>query len=418
MSNNRFTEALLSDLYRNESRKVLATLIRLLGDMDLAEEAMHEALAVALEVWPENGVPDNPSAWLISTGRFKAIDILRQRSRWSALQQDGCVLAQSLAQNNAVVSDCDIEDDQLRLIFACCHPAIDRKVQVPLTLREVCGLTTEEIANAFLVSSSALAQRIVRGKNAIRADKIPFAIPERKELPERLDAVLSVIYLVFNEGYSASGGDAVTRVDLSNEAIRLAKSLLALLPDPEVMGLLALMLLHESRRRARTDAKGDIVLLEDQDRTQWDQSLIQQGATFIREALASGQLGFYTLQAAISAAHAEAPSAEQTDWDRIVGLYGLLMQVNASPVIELNRAVAIAMRDGPSVGLACVDAILARGKLKTYHLIHTTRGELLRRRGDLQAALLAFKTASTLAKQAPEKRLIAQRIEQILGQLP
>ncbi len=403
----------LTGLYKEHAGKVLATLIRLIGDFDLAEEAMHEAFTAAIENWEAQGVPDNPVSWLISTGRFRAIDIIRRKSRLGQLEAELQQLATEIEEHNFQLAELDIEDDQLRLIFTCCHPAIEPNVQVPLTLREVCGLTTEEIASAFLVSPSTMAQRIVRGKAKIRDAGIPFVIPELPDLPERLDAVLSVVYLVFNEGYSASSGDAVTRADLSGEAIRLARLILQLLPDPEVTGLLALMLLHESRREARTDAAGDIVLLEDQDRTLWNQNNINEGAALVREALASRRFGFYTLQAAISAVHAEAPSAEATDWNQIVSLYNVLLQLEPSPVIELNRAVAVAMRDGPQSGLQIVDAILARGELGDYHLSHATRGELLRRDGQREAAIDAFELALTLAKQAPEQRMLRRKIEQL-----
>ena len=403
----------LSILYRQHSRKVLATLIRLVGDFDLAEEVMHEAFATAIESWEKQGIPDNPTSWLISTGRFKAIDSIRRKTRQGELEPELLRLARELEEHQLQLAEQDIEDDQLRLIFTCCHPAIDPSVQIPLTLREVCGLTTEEIASAFLVSPSTMAQRIVRGKSKIRDANIPFVIPDLPDLPERLDAVLSVVYLVFNEGYSASSGDSVTRADLSGEAIRLARLILQLLPDPEVTGLLALMLLHESRRVARTDANGDIVLLEDQDRTLWDHDCIKEGIALVRQSLATKRFGFYTLQAAISAVHAEAPSADATDWHQVVSLYSVLLQLEPSPVIELNRAVAVAMRDGPQAGLRLVDAILNRGELKDYHLSHATRGELLRRAGQQQEAIAAFEQALALAKQVPEQRMLRRKIEQL-----
>jgi RNA polymerase sigma-70 factor (ECF subfamily) len=403
----------LSILYRQHSRKVLATLIRLVGDFDLAEEVMHEAFATAIESWEKQGIPDNPTSWLISTGRFKAIDSIRRKTRQGELEPELLRLARELEEHQLQLAEQDIEDDQLRLIFTCCHPAIDPSVQIPLTLREVCGLTTEEIASAFLVSPSTMAQRIVRGKSKIRDANIPFVIPDLPDLPERLDAVLSVVYLVFNEGYSASSGDSVTRADLSGEAVRLARLILQLLPDPEVTGLLALMLLHESRRVARTDANGDIVLLEDQDRTLWDHDCIKEGIALVRQSLATKRFGFYTLQAAISAVHAEAPSADATDWHQVVSLYSVLLQLEPSPVIELNRAVAVAMRDGPQAGLRLVDAILNRGELKDYHLSHATRGELLRRAGQQQEAIAAFEQALALAKQLPEQRMLRRKIEQL-----
>lgn len=403
----------LAGFYKQHAGKVLATLIRLVHDFELAEEAMHEAFATAIETWDEQGVPDNPASWLISTGRFKAIDIIRRKKRFGELETELQQLASDIEEHNLQLAEQDIEDDQLRLIFICCHPAIDLKVQIPLTLREVCGLTTEEIASAFLVSPATMAQRIVRGKAKIRDANIPFVIPALSELPERLDAVLSVVYLVFNEGYSASSGDSVTRADLSNEAIRLARLLLMLLPDPEVMGLLALMLLHESRRAARTDKHGDIILLEDQDRGLWNRDCIKEGTALVRHSLASRRFGFYTLQAAISAVHAEAARAEDTDWNQVVSLYSVLLQLEPSPVIELNRAVAIAMRDGPEAGLRIIDTILGRGELNDYHLCHSARGELLRRAGQPQEAMKALQLALTLAKQEPEKRMLRQKIEQL-----
>ena len=403
----------LASLYRQHSGKVLATLIRLLGDFELAEEAMHEAFAAAIESWQTQGVPENPTAWLISTGRFKAIDTIRRKQRLGELAPELRQLAQEIDEYNAELAQQDIEDDQLRLIFTCCHPAIDPVVQIPLTLREVCGLTTEEIASAFLVSPSTMAQRIVRGKAKIRDANIPFAIPALPELAERLDAVLSVIYLVFNEGYSASSGDSVTRQSLSNEAIRLARLVLLLLPEPEVMGLLALMLLHESRRLARTDTNGDIILLEHQQRSLWDQDLIRQGTELVQQSFASRRFGFYTLQAAISAVHAQAKTAEQTDWNQIVTLYSSLLQLEPSPVIELNRAVAIAMRDGAQAGLEIVERIVERGELSDYHLLYSTRGELLRRCGQLEQAMVAFKQALELTRQEPERRMLMSKIEQI-----
>ena len=403
----------LAEIYRQHARKVLATLIRLLGDFDLAEEAMHEAFTAAIEHWERQGIPDNPTAWLISTGRFKAIDAIRRKRKLGELEPELKRVAEEIGEHNLQLAERDIEDDQLRLIFTCCHPAIDPKVQVPLTLREVCGLTTEEIASAYLVAPSTMAQRIVRGKAKIRNARIPYIIPERSDLPDRLDEVLAVIYLVFNEGYSASSGDSVTRPDLSGEAIRLARLLLTLLPDPEVMGLLALMLLHESRREARTDADGDIILLEDQDRSRWNRELIDEGIGLVRRALKSKRSGFYPLQAAISAVHAEAPSAETTDWSQIVALYSVLLQIEPSPVIELNRAVAVAMRDGPAAGLEIVDTILGRGELNDYHLSHATRGELLRRSGQHADAAAAFQQALDLAKQEPEKRMLRNKIDQL-----
>ena len=401
----------LSHLYKQHSGKVLATLVRLLGDFDLAEEAMHDAFSVALEAWQTQGVPNNPAAWLISTGRFKAIDSLRRKKRFGELGADIERQLDELQEHHQNLSQQDIEDDQLRMIFTCCHPAIDPQVQIPLTLREVCGLSTEEIASAFLVSPATMAQRIVRGKNKIQQARIPFVIPELSELPERLEGVLSVIYLVFNEGYAASAGDALLRLELCDEAIRLARLVLALLPEAEVMGLLALMLLHESRRHARTDAEGNIILLEDQDRRLWRQPYIDEGAALVRQAIATRQVGAYTLQAAIAAVHAQ--SNGSTDWDQIIALYSLLLQIEPSPVIELNRAVAVAMRDGPQAGLSIIDSILARGELRDYHKIHSTRGELLSRSGQTHAAIQAFEQAIILVKQVPEQRFLQQKLAQL-----
>ena len=403
----------LAVLYKQHAGKVLATLIRLLGDFELAEEAMHEAFATAIETWDKQGIPGKPAAWLISTGRFKAIDIIRRKTRLGELEPELQQLANDIEEHNLQLAEQEIEDDQLRLLFICCHPAIDPKVQVPLTLREVCGLTTEEIASAFIVSPATMAQRIVRGKAKIRAANIPFAIPPLAELPQRLDAVLSVIYLVFNEGYSASSGESITRVDLSSEAIRLTRLLLTLLPDPEVMGLLALMLLHESRRPARADEHGDIILLEDQNRRLWNQDHIKEGSALVRQSLASRRFGFYTLQAAISAVHAEAVRAEDTDWHQVVSLYSVLLQLERSPVIELNRAVAVAMRDGAEAGLRIIDQLLKRGELNDYHLFHAARGELLCRAGHQNEAIEALQLALSLAKQEPEKRMLRRKIGQL-----
>ncbi|MDQ8200787.1 RNA polymerase sigma factor [Pelagicoccus enzymogenes] len=400
-------------VYRAESGKVLATLARLLGDIDLAEEALQEAFVAALKAWRSKGIPAKPAAWLISTGRFKAIDAIRKRSRLHELQPDLQARIEDIQAANLSFAERDIQDDRLRLIFACCHPAIDPSVQVPLTLREVCGLSTEDIAAAFLVPTATMSQRIVRGKSKIRAAKIPFAIPDASELPERLDSVLSVVYLVFNEGYSASSGDSALRGELSQEAIRLARLLLQLLPDPEVKGLLALMLLHESRRTARTDAREDIILLEDQDRRLWDRRLIEEGLRLVQASLATQEFGFYTVQAAISAVHAESPRSSATDWAQIVALYNILLQIAPSPVVELNRAVAVAMRDGPQAGLEIVDTLLAKQELRRYHLAHSARGELLRRLGQESQAESAFLTALSLAKQEPERRFLHRRLQSL-----
>ncbi len=395
-------------IYRSESRRVLATLIRLLGDFDLAEEALHEAFFVAVERWQQDGMPANPRAWLVSTGRFKAIDRLRRQARFTPLLQ-----AQADALEAADWSDEDVEDDRLRLIFTCCHPALAADAQAALTLREICDLTTEEIARAFLVAPATIAQRIVRAKGKIREARIPYQVPSLAELPERLDSVLRVIYLVFNEGYSASIGADLTREDLTREAIRLARLLMELLPEPEVMGLLALMLLHESRRAARTSASGELVLLEKQDRSLWDKSLIAEGCTLVEQALTTQSFGPYCLQAAIAAVHAEAPSAGATDWPQIVGLYDVLLRAWPSPVIELNRAVAVAMRDGPLAGLQQVEAILARGELLDYHLAHSARGEFCRRLGRGEDARVAYEKALSLTQQIPEKRFLESRLAEL-----
>jgi RNA polymerase sigma-70 factor, ECF subfamily len=402
------TRSLVDAIYRNESRRVLATLIRLLGDFDLAEEALHEAFAAAVLQWPGEGVPDNPRAWLVSAGRFKAIDVIRRRARFDASLH---LIADELtAEADHDRDDEHLEDDRLRLMFTCCHPALPADAQVALTLREVCGLTTEEIARAFLTTPATLAQRIVRAKNKIRDAKIPYEVPGRAELPQRLEAVLRVIYLVFNEGYSASSGDSVTRHDLSGEAIRLGRLLLELLPDPEVMGLLALMLLQESRRTARSNDDGDLILLEDQDRSLWDRELIGQGRALVERALSSRRFGPYSLQAAIAAVHADAASAVQTDWTEIVGLYDVLLRLEPSPVVELNRAVAVAMRDGAEAGLALVDAILGRGDLCDYHLAHAARADLCRRLGRCAEARTGYARALELVRQAPERRFLERRL--------
>lgn len=409
------TEALrdlLDDTYRSESRRILATLIRLLGDFDRAEEAMHDAFRAALEQWPRDGVPANPRTWLVSAGRFKAIDALRRRARFDASL---AVLAEQLeteAQINTG-SDESVEDDRLRLIFTCCHPALPPEARIALTLREVCGLTTEEIARAFLLAPPTLAQRIVRAKAKIRDAHIPYQVPARDQLPERLDAVLQVIYLVFNEGYAASAGDSLTRPDISGEAIRLGRLLLALLPEPEVSGLLALMLLHEARRAARTSSEGDLVLLEDQDRARWNREQIAEGMALVEQALASRRFGPYTLQAAIAAVHAQAATFGATDWGQIVQLYDLLVQVVPSPVVELNRAVALAMRDGPQAGLALIDAILARGDLADYHLAHAARADLCRRLGQIADARASYERALALVQQEPERRFIEGRLREL-----
>lgn len=405
----------IDELYRSESRRVFASLVRLLNDFDLADDAMHEAFAAAVETWPQQGTPDNPRAWLISAGRFKAIDALRRQGRFQAHRVEVMSRLDEVADENAAMAATEIEDDRLRLIFTCCHPAIDPKLQIPLTLREVCGLTTEEIARAFLISKSTLAQRIVRGKTKIRDAGVPYVVPSLADLPERLDAVLAVIYLVFNEGYSASQGASLLRVDLTAEAIRLGRLLVDLLPDPEVKGLLALMLLHESRRDSRASRDGEIILLEDQDRSRWDRSMISEGTNLLEQALRSRRFGAYTLQAAISAIHAEAATAGQTDWNQIVVLYSILLRIEPSPIVELNQAVAVAMRDGPAAGLEMLDGILGGGELDKYQFAHSAHGELLRRAGRNAEALAAFQRALELARQEPEKRFLLARIRDLTG---
>jgi len=397
-------------IYRSESRRVFATLVRLLGDFDLAEEALHDAFRAALEQWPRDGVPRNPRAWLVSAGRFKAIDAIRRHSRFDALD-DHEEHVGSLAVEDA--SPEEIEDDRLRLIFTCCHPALAPDAQVALTLREVCGLATEEIARAFLTPAPTLAQRIVRAKAKIRDARIPYEVPAAEELGERLDAVLRVIYLVFNEGYSASSGTAITRGDVAAEAIRLARLLVELLPEPEVLGVLALMLLQDSRRAARTSPSGDIVVLEDQDRSLWNREAIAEGVALVERALAARRFGPYALQAAIAAVHAESATPAETDWPQIVALYDVLARLDPSPVVELNRAVAIAMRDGPAAGLTLVDAILARGELADYHLAHAARADLCRRLGHVNDARGAYERALALATQAPERRYLARRLAEL-----
>jgi RNA polymerase sigma-70 factor (ECF subfamily) len=404
-------------VYRSDSRRVLATLIRLLGDFDLAEEALHDAFAAAVERWARDGVPDNPRAWLVSTGRFKAIDAMRRRARFDAsLAEIVAQLDTSAGRVDSPMAQQDedeVEDDRLRLIFTCCHPALAAEAQVALTLREVCGLTTEEIAHAYLTTPSTVAQRIVRAKAKIRAARIPYQIPSRHDLPERLDAVLRVVYLVFNEGYSASSGESITRHDLSREAIRLARLLVELLPDPESTGLLALMLLHESRRAARSTPAGDLVLLDEQDRSRWNQALIVEGQALVERALSSRRFGPYALQAAIVAVHAEAATAAATDWRQIVGLYDVLRRADSSAVVELNRAAAVAMRDGPLAGLTLIDGLLARGELADYHLAHSARAELCRRLGRTEDARHSYVRALTLARQEPERRFLERRLAEL-----
>ena len=405
----------IESIYQAESRRVLATLIRLLGDFDRAEEALHDAVRAALEQWPRDGVPANPRAWLVSAGRFKAIDNLRRQKRFDPLEALGDPADVSVLDTQAWADEETVEDDRLRLIFTCCHPALSADAQVALTLREVCGLTTEEIARAFLTPAPTLAQRIVRAKNKIRQARIPYRVPERAELPERVDAALRVIYLVFNEGYAASSGSSVVRHDLAGEAIRLGRLLVELLPEPEVQGLLALMLLHESRRAARMTEAGDLVLLDEQDRTLWDRAQIAEGVGLVERALASRRVGPYVLQAAIAALHAEAPSSGDTDWFEVVGLYDVLVRAEPSPVVALNRAVAVAMRDGPAAGLALVDAIIHEGNLNEYRLVHAARADMCRRLGRFDEARASYTRALELVRQEPERRFLERRLAELSG---
>lgn len=403
----------IDELYRTESRRILATLIRLLGDFDLAEDALQEAFRSAAEQWPRDGIPANPRPWLISTGRFKAVDTLRRRVRYAnaltalAAEYDNSVDDPALKEYE------ELADDRLRLIFTCCHPALPQDARVALTLREVCGLTTEAIAHAFLTTPSTLAQRIVRAKNKIRHDRIPYLVPALADLPMRLDAVLQVIYLIFNEGYSASSGETLTRPDLAAEAIRLGQLLADLLPEAEVQGLVALMLLNEARRPARTSASGALIPLDEQDRSRWDRQQITQAATLAQQAFAMGPIGAYTIQAAIAALHATASTFDATDWPQIVALHDLLLQVAPSPVVELNQAIAIAMRDGPVAGLALIDAILDRGELRNYHFTHAARADLLRRLGRKAEAITAYHTALALTEQEAQRDFITYRLKNL-----
>jgi RNA polymerase sigma-70 factor, ECF subfamily len=400
-------------IYRSESRQVLATLIRLLGDFETAEEALHDAFAVAVEQWARDGVPTNPRAWLVSTGRFKAIDGMRRRARFDASLTELAKRLESSTSDAEEWNEESVEDDRLRLIFTCCHPALAPEAQVAMTLREVCGLTTEEIARPFLTKPATVAQRIVRAKAKIRDARIPYQVPSEADLPDRLDAVLRVVYLVFNEGYSASSGGSLTRHDLSAEAIRLGRLLIELLPEPEAVGLLALMLLHDSRRDTRTSPTGDLILLENQDRALWNRNQITEGVSLVAQTLSSGQVGSYTIQAAIAAAHAQASSSATTDWAQIVSLYDLLMQAEPSPVVELNRAVAIAMRDSPLAGLTLIDTILARGDLGNYHLVHAARADLCRRLGQTAEARGSYERALGLTQQEPERRFLKRRLSEL-----
>ena len=405
--------ARIDSIYRAESGRILATLIRLLGDFELAEDAMQDAFAAALDRWGREGVPENPRAWLVSTGRFKAIDALRRRARFDASQEKIAEQLEAQSSGAAPLEGEGVADDRLRLIFTCCHPALAPEARVALTLREVCGLTTEEIARAFLTTPPTLAQRIVRAKAKIREARIPYQVPSPAELPERLDAVLHVIYLVFNEGYSASSGATLTRADLSGEAIRLGRLLRELLPEPEVMGLLALMLLQEARRASRSSPSGELILLENQDRSLWNREQIEEGVALVERALISRRFGPYTLQAAIAAVHAEAPTAAETDWPQIVALYSVLARAEPSPVIELNRAVAVAMRDGPQAGLVLIDALLARGELADYHLAHSARADLCRRLGRVAEARASYEKALALTEQEPERRFLETRLREL-----
>ena len=403
-------------VYRADSRRVLATLIRLLGDFDVAEEALHDAFSCALEQWPRDGVPANPRAWLVSTGRFKAIDGLRRRARFDPL--DDAVAEAQIATDDPEtwIDDESVEDDRLRLIFTCCHPVLSEDAQVALTLREVCGLRTEEIAHAFLTPVATLAQRLVRAKARIRDARVPYQVPSPEERPDRLDAVLRVIYLVFNEGYAATSGPDLTRHDLSAEAIRLGRLLVELLPEPEAFGLLALMLLHDSRRAARVSAQGEVILLDHQDRSLWNQAQIAEGTRLVARALDTRRVGPYAVQAAIAAIHARAPEPAATDWSEIVGLYDLLLRHDGSPVVALNRAVAVAMRDGPEAGLALIDAILAAGELRDYRLAHAARADLCRRLGRNADARASYERALALSRQEPERRFLEKRLTELAAE--
>jgi RNA polymerase sigma-70 factor (ECF subfamily) len=410
----RQARATVDAIYRSDGRRIFATLVRLLGDFELAEEGLHEAFRAALEQWPQEGVPANPRAWLVSAGRFKAIDAIRRRARLIDTPPEE--LAEQIDAQDPEIPEEDnegLEDDRLRLIFTCCHPALPPDAQLALTLREVCGLTTEEIAHAFLTRPATIAQRIVRAKAKIRDARIPYQVPAREDLPERLDAVLRVVYLVFNEGYSASAGTSLTRHDVSGEALRLGRLLYELLPEPEVAGLLALMLIQESRRAARASDAGELILLADQDRSLWNREQIAEGQALVEKSFASRRFGPYTLQAAIASVHAAAADAAATDWAEIIGLYDVLARLEPSPVVELNRAVAVAMRDGAAAGLALVDAILARGDLADYHLAHSARADLCRRLGKTADARASYQRALSLVRQDPERRFLERRLSEL-----
>lgn len=406
-------QAKVEEVYRTDSRRVFATLVRLLGDFDRAEEALHDAFAAALKQWPSEGVPANPRAWLVSAGRFKAIDSMRRRARFDASLRELAERLDARTNATAAVDAEGVEDDRLRLIFTCCHPALAQEAQVALTLREVCGLTTEAIASAFLVTPATLAQRIVRAKSKIRDARIPYDVPSREDLPARMESVLQVVYLVFNEGYSASSGETLTRPDLSGEAIRLGRLLVELLPEAEVIGLLALMLLHESRRAARASPTGELILLDHQDRTLWNREQIVEGEALVRQAMSRPEVGPYVIQAAIAAVHAAADSPEATDWAQIVTLYDVLARTVPSPVVQLNRAVAVAMRDGPAAGLELIDEILDRGELADYHLAYAARADLCRRLGLVSEARAAYEQALVLARQEPERRFLERRLAEL-----
>jgi RNA polymerase sigma-70 factor (ECF subfamily) len=405
----------VAELYRMESRRVLAALVRLLGDFDLAEEALQEAFRAALEHWPKEGLPRNPRAWLVSAGRFKGIDVVRRRGRHEALLSTVAQETREAYLDPEELDDETLQDDQLRLIFTCCHPSLPQDARIALALREVCGLTTEEIARAFLVTPATMTKRIVRAKDRIRKERIPYEVPSRTELARRLAAVLQVVYLVYNEGFVATAGLALSRRDLAEDALYLGRLIVDLLPEPEAIGLLGLMLLHESRRPARVDARGDVIPLEDQDRSLWNRELIAEGIELVNRALLSGRFGSYTLQAAIAAVHAVAPSVEATDWAQIVSLYDMLLETGPSPVVELNRAIAVAMRDGPTAGLALIDALLDRGELVDYHPAHAVRADLNRRLGRIDKASASYRRALTLARQEPERRFLEKRLAEISG---